>query len=116
VDRSTLEVRSERGWLSRFTDRIFRGEPQRAGDTVQLEAMNAEVRSVTADGRADSARFHFGGDVDDGSIVFLSWGSRGFEAVEPPPPGATLTLPPAPFFLADIMRPHVRERPIEPDP
>jgi hypothetical protein len=113
VDRVTLEVKSQRGWLSRFTDRIFRGEPQHAGDTVRLEAMNAEVESVTADGRADVARFGFGRDLDDASIVLLSWGPNGFETVKPPPPGASLELPRAPFFLADVMRPHVRHRAIE---
>jgi hypothetical protein len=113
VDRTTLEVKSRRGWLSRFTDRIFRGEPQHAGDTVRLEAMNAEVESVTADGRADVARFGFGRDLDDASIVLLSWGPNGFETVKPPPPGASLELPRAPFFLADVMRPHVRHRAIE---
>jgi hypothetical protein len=114
VDPTTLEARSQRGWLSRFTDRIFRAEPQQAGDTVHLEAMNAEVESVTADGRADAVRFGFGRALDDASsIVFLSWGANGFERVVPPRAGASLTLPAAPFFLADVMRPHVRHRAIE---
>jgi hypothetical protein len=113
VDRTTLEVKSRRGWLARFTDRIFRGDPQHAGDQVHLAAMNAEVESVTADGRADAARFRFGHDVDDPSIVFLRWGAHGFESVEPPSPGATVTLPAAPLFLADVMRPHVRHRPMD---
>jgi hypothetical protein len=116
VDRSTLVVASERGWLSRFTDRIFRAEPQHVGDDVHLAAMNAHVESVTADGRAQAATFRFDHDLDDRSIVFLTWGAHGLESVEPPPPGAILTLPPAPFFLADVMRPHVRHRPIEEDP
>jgi len=116
LDRSSLAVASERGWLSRFTDRIFRAGPQHAGDDVHLAAMSAHVESVNADGRAVAARFHFDHDLDDDrSIVFLSWGAHGLESVEPPRPGASITLPPAPFFLADVMRPHVRHRPIEED-
>jgi hypothetical protein len=78
--------------------------------------MRAEVASVTPDGRANETRFHFDHDLDDGSIELLAWGPRGFEPVEPPPVGASLTLPPAPLFLSDIMRPHVRHRPMEEDP
>jgi len=115
LDRSTLAVASEHGWLSRFTDRIFRAESQHAGDDVQLAAMKARVQSVNAEGHADAATFRFDRDLDDRSIVFLSWGAHGLESVEPPPLGASLTLPPAPYFLADVMRPHVRHRPIEED-
>jgi hypothetical protein len=116
LDPSTLDVSAAHGWLSRFTDRLFRGEPQREGETVSLAAMRAEVASVTPDGRATETRFHFDRDVDDGSIELLAWGPRGFEPVEAPPVGASLTLAAAPLFLSDVMRPHVRHRPMEEDP
>jgi len=115
-EASSLELRSQQGWLSRFTDRLFRDAPQHPGDTVRLAEMDAEVESVTADGRADAAKFRFKHDLNDPSLVFLAWGARGFETVQPPPPGASLTLSPAPFVLAGVMRPHVRNRPVVDDP
>ncbi len=110
-----LEERVERGWFLRFTDRLFRSSPLRAGDTVRLEAMSAEVESLTRDGRPDAVRFTFPTDLDDPSLVLLSWGAHGFERITAPAPGARLTLPAAPLLVTDVLRPHIRERAVEDD-
>jgi hypothetical protein len=112
-EATDLVVQSDRGWLSRFEDSLFRAPPQQRGETSRLDAMRATVESVTPGGRANKVRFVFPRDVDDSSIVLLFWGAHGFEQVTPPPLGAGLQLPPAPLFVADVMRPHVRYRPIE---
>jgi hypothetical protein len=110
-----LEERVEGGWFSRFMDRLFRNSPLRLGDTIHLAAMSAQVRSLTPEGRPSTVQFTFPTDLDDPSLVFLSWGPRGFERVTPPVPGGLLTLAPAPLMVADLLRPHIRERAMEED-
>jgi hypothetical protein len=111
----SLEVRPERGWLARFTDRIFRDSPLRPGDTVDLAAMTARVESLTPDGRPRAVEFSFPTDLDDPSLLILSWGSHGFERVVAPRSGTPLGVAPAPLLLADFLRPHIRERAVEDD-
>jgi hypothetical protein len=115
TSRDTLEERVHAGWFSRLEDRVFRDTPLHAGDVIQLAAMRAEVTSVTDDGRPDAVRFEFSADIDGGTILLLSWGPRGFERVMPPPPGGTLAVAPAPLVVADVLKPHVRERAVEED-
>jgi hypothetical protein len=111
----SVEVQSERGWFASATDRLFRSRPYALGDTVDLAAMTAHVASLTGDGRPARVDFSFPVDLDDPSLLFLSWGTRGFERVTPPPAHASLTVPAAPFFVADVMRPHIRQRAMEDD-
>jgi hypothetical protein len=113
VGASALVVESNQGWLSRFEDSLFRAPPQHPGETAQLDAMRATIESVTPDGRANKVRFDFPRDVDDASVVLLFWGAQGFEPVVPPPIAASVTVAPAPLFVTDVLRPHVRYRPIE---
>jgi hypothetical protein len=110
-----LEEQAETGWLSRFTDRVYRSSPLQKGDPIRLAGMSAEVESLTRDGRPRAVRFTFPTDLDDPSLVLLSWGARGFERVTPPPPGGSLTLPAAPLLVADFFRARVRERAVEED-
>jgi hypothetical protein len=111
-----LELRSGKGWLAREMDRALRGNPMRAGDAVHLEAMNAEVQSVTADGRPDAVRFQFPTNLDDPSLLFLVWGVHGFEAIPPPAAGAGATLAPAPLLAPEVLKPHLRLHLVEPSP
>jgi hypothetical protein len=78
--------------------------------------MSAKVGSLTRDGRPESAVFTFPTDLDDPSLVFLAWGSRGFERVAAPQAQASLSVLAAPLFVADALRPHVRQRATEDDP
>jgi hypothetical protein len=110
---ASLVVQSSGGWLSRFEDSLFRAPPQHPGEIARLDAMSATIESVTREGRADRVRFDFPRGVDDSSIVLLLWGAHGFEQVSPPPLAASLTLPPAPLFVTDLLRPHLRYRPTE---
>jgi hypothetical protein len=113
--RDVLEERVDGGWFSRFMDRLYRNSPLRLGDTTHLAAMSAQVLSLTPEGRPSAVQFTFPTDVDDPSLVFLSWGPRGFERVTPPAPGGFLTLDAAPLVVADVLRPHIRERAVEDD-
>jgi hypothetical protein len=112
---NALEVRSERGWLARFADRLFRNRPLAAGETVDLAAMSARVDSLTPDGRPERVVFSFPTRLDDPSLLFLAWGSHGFERVTPPAAHASLTVPAAPLFVKDVLRPHLRKRATEDD-
>jgi hypothetical protein len=113
--RGTLEERVEAGWFSRLEDRLFRDSPLHPGDSIRLAAMNAQVQSVTSDGRPNAVQFELAVDVDDPSVMLLSWGPHGFERVTPPPVGSSLTVAPAPLVVADVLRPHIRERAVEDD-
>jgi hypothetical protein len=115
TSRDTLEERVEAGWFSRLEDQCYRDTPLHAGDVIDLAGMRAEVTSMTSDGRPDAVRFAFSADLDDGTILLLSWGPHGFERVMPPPRGGTLAVAPAPLVVADVLRPHVRERAVEED-
>jgi hypothetical protein len=114
-DPRALELQTERGWFARFTDRLFRNVPLALGETVDLAAMSARVGALTADGRPESVVFSFPTDLDDPSLLFLEWGSHGFERVTPPRANASLTVPAAPFFVSDVLRPHIRQRAVEDD-
>ncbi len=111
----TLEERAPDGWFSRLEDRLFRDTPLHSGDAIQLAAMSAQVESVTGDGRPNAVRFDFPTHIDSASIVLLSWGPHGFERVVAPPTGGSLTVGPAPLLVADVLRPHIRERAVEDD-
>jgi hypothetical protein len=112
---NVLEERVEAGWFSRFTDRLYRNTPLRLGDTIPLAAMSARVESLTGEGRPSAVEFTFPTNLDDRSLVFLSWGPRGFERVTPPAAGAHLTVDAAPFLVSDLFRPRIRERAMEED-
>lgn len=111
----TLEEHVEGGWFSRFADRLFRNSPLRPGDTIRLEAMSAQVRSLTPEGRPAAVQFTFPTSIDDPSLLFLSWGRHGFERAIPPPPGGQLTVAAPPLLMADVLRPHIRERAVVDD-
>ncbi|HEX3771458.1 MAG TPA: hypothetical protein VHV30_11355 [Polyangiaceae bacterium] len=110
-----IAVHSERGWLEHVSDRIFRGEPLPAGSQVELAAMSARVEGETKDGRPTDVVFRFPTRLEDPALVFLAWGERGFERVAPPLAGAKVSVPAAPFYTKDILRPHLRQRAVEDD-
>ncbi len=115
ADANTLDVRPERGWLYDTGDRAFRGTPFRVGEVADLAQMRAEVRELTADGRADDVRFSFPSNLEDPSLIFMTWGRRGLERLALPPVGGVTTVPRASLFLHDGVVPPFPQRAIEPD-
>jgi hypothetical protein len=114
VGARAIEVTSERGWTSADADRIYRLGPFRAGDTVNLSRMSAQVEKLTPDGRAATVRFSFADDLDDPSLTFLSWGCDGYERFVPPPVDAAVTMSPPALLLSGALKPHVRLRAVDP--
>jgi hypothetical protein len=108
-----IEVTSTRGWLADVTDRTFRRAPFRAGDTVSLARMTADVRGVTSDGRPNVVRFSFAENLDDPSLVFLVWRWHGLERFTVPSMGRTATVGAAPLVLSGALRPRIRARAFE---
>ena len=94
-----IDVRAPAGWLPNETDRAMRDTPFRQGEVVVLAGMRAEVREVLPDGRASLVRFTFPADLEDPSLVFLSYGRRGLEPFEPPAERGSVIVPIPPVVL-----------------
>jgi hypothetical protein len=95
VDARTLRVRSEGGWSERSVlDRMYRGErfPMRAGERVELDAMQVEVLEVTLDGRPAEVIFRFRDPLEGGSYRWLIWGDDRLLEAAPPSEGETKTI------------------------
>ena len=72
-----------------YRDRRLRMSP---GDHVELEGLDIHVRSVTADGRVQSAEFVFDRSLDDPRFCFYFWGEEGFAPFTLPKIGDTAAL------------------------
>jgi hypothetical protein len=75
-----------------YRDRRLRMTP---GERVSVTGLEIEVRAVTSDGRAQSARFTFDRPLDDALFRFYYWSEAGFAPFSLPRVGHTATLPPA---------------------
>ena len=118
VDETTLDVRAEGGWTHDIGERGPRATPFRVGEVVELARMRAEVRGLTAEGRAEDVRFSFPSSLEDPSLVFMVWGSHGLERRTLPPVGQAMTVPGASlvrFFLPGLTTPRFPQAAIEPD-
>jgi hypothetical protein len=118
VDGSTLDVRAESGWMHDIGERGPRATPFRVGEVVELARMRAEVRGLTAEGRAEDVRFSFPSNLEDPALVFMVWGSHGLERRTLPPVGEVMTVPGASlvrFFLPGVTTPRFPLTAIEPD-
>ncbi|HLK40767.1 MAG TPA: hypothetical protein VKU41_28635, partial [Polyangiaceae bacterium] len=94
-----IDVQAPAGWLPNETDRAMRVTVFRQGEVVALAGMRAEVREVLPDGRASLVRFTFPVDLEDRSLVFLSYGRRGLEPFEPPAVRSSVIVPIPPLIL-----------------
>ena len=73
VDADTLEVTPEPGFMAVDLDRIHRRDPTSlsVGDVVSLPDLDAEILSLTADGRPARVAFHFRVPLEDPSLRWL---------------------------------------------
>lgn len=72
-DANTLRIRPDGGFYSHHGERLFRGDdrPFRRGDRVMTRDYQAEVLSVTPDGRPAEVAFHFRTPLSDPSLPFF---------------------------------------------
>jgi hypothetical protein len=94
-DNHTLVIEPAAGYLSVEGDRLERhGSVSFAvGETVWMPDFDAEVRSITDDGRAKAVAFRFRKPLDSARYRFVMWGPRGAEPFELPAVGETVVLP-----------------------
>jgi hypothetical protein len=56
--------------------------------------MEAQVRTLTPDGRPRAVAFRFARPLYSGDLLFLSWRDDRYEPFSPPPVGASVTFGP----------------------
>lgn len=110
----SLELRRPEGWRPGILDATFRTTPSRVGERVDLQRMSAEVLSLAASA-ADRVAFTFPVALEDPSLVFMAWGSRGPEPFALPREGETAVVGAPPPFVAGGIQVGMKDRAIEPD-
>jgi hypothetical protein len=96
LDRTTLRVRPERGFLDNDLLRIVRGpsRPFRRGEEIVLPEFRVRVREVTTDGRPAEADFEFAVPLEDASLLWMRVQAGGaLTPWSPPPVGESQVLP-----------------------
>ena len=83
------------GYLAAESDRLERhpSVPFTAGDRVGMPDFEAEVRSVTDDGRPRAVAFRFRSPLDAPRYRWVEWGPRGAEPFALPAAGETVVVP-----------------------
>jgi hypothetical protein len=96
-DDRTLELQYQGGILSTHFMELYRDRRLRmsVGDRIDLQGLAIEVLAVTADGRAERARFAFERPLEAPSLLFYAWRDGAFVRLAPPAVGASMTLPAA---------------------
>lgn len=85
-------------YLMPLFDRLYRDDtPMRLGERIEITGVTIDVTALTPDGRPGEVLFRFHGGLDDPSLVWLRWQDGVYVPFEPPPVGASVTLP-APGF------------------
>jgi hypothetical protein len=99
TDATTLHVRYARGILADPLLELYRDRdtPMPVGTRVSLAGLDIEVRALTGDGRVSEARFRFDCDLDDPRFRFLAWNGEAYVRWQPPPPGDSVRVAPAPL-------------------
>ncbi len=82
-------------YMLQVFDSLYRNTPMRVGDRIELPAFTVEVTEVTGDGRPAEARFRFATDLEDPSLLWLTWHEGVLRPFELPAVGARVVLPPA---------------------
>ncbi len=97
TDARTLELTYHGGILQTPFMELYRDRrlPMRVGERIELEGLRIEVLQLTADGRAERARFSFDQALDSPSFCFYAWRNEQFVKFTPPAVGASSVLPPA---------------------
>jgi hypothetical protein len=82
-------------YLMPLFDRLYRdGRPMRLGERVDLPGVSVTITALTDDGRPAEAQFRFDGGLANPALVWLRWENWVYVPFEPPPVGASVTLPP----------------------
>jgi hypothetical protein len=99
-DRYTLVITPADGFLARPVDRLFASADRRfqPGDRVDRPDYQAEVLSVTRDGRPASVSFRFGHPLEDPSLRWLYWKGRRLQEFPLPKVGSSVLLSAVSFF------------------
>lgn len=94
-DVRTLVVEPAVGYLLVESDRLERHPSARfaVGERVWMPDFDAEVRSVTDDGRPRVVAFRFREPLDAPRYRWMKWGPHGAEPFRPPAVGETVRLP-----------------------
>jgi hypothetical protein len=94
-DTNTLVIEPTAGYLSVESDCLERHASVSftVGETVWMPDFDAEVRSVTDDGRAKAVAFRFREPLSSARYRLMMWGPRGAEPFELPAVGETVVLP-----------------------
>lgn len=89
LDRHTLRVAPEGGFLGNQIDRMLRSthRPFRSGDRIEMTGLTIEIERVTPDGRPASVRARFDVPLEDPSLVWLRWRGLGLVPYAPPAVG-----------------------------
>lgn len=75
-------------------DVLYRdAQPMRPGERIPLGDVSAEIMAVTDDGRPETVAFHFATVLEDSTLRWLHWRDGVYAPFEPPPIGASTTLP-----------------------
>ena len=100
IDRSTLRVRPEDGFLVSPSERMLRSSrrPMKKGEVVSLTGMQVTVTELTWDERPAEALVRFDTELEDPTFVWLKWQGRGYVPFDLPAVGETIELPAADFF------------------
>ena len=86
VDKRTLAIAPEGGYLRFPLDQVFRSERRSCsvGEEVKLSGMTVTIVSLTADGRPAEATFRFDVPLESPSLLWLCYRKGGFEPFTPP--------------------------------
>ncbi len=107
-DADTLLIEPEIGFLASSFDRLERSldRPFYVGETIRMPDFDAEVRSVTEDGRPQIVAFHFRERLESPRYRWVVWGQKGATPFTLPAAGETVTVEAAPIssLLAELGR------------
>lgn len=93
-DDASLIMTPENGFIVNDYDRLYRDteHPMHVGQKVEMENMQAEVLSLTADDRPLRVRFTFSHPLGHESLIFLAWENDEFVPFKLPEKGKEVSL------------------------
>jgi len=94
LDKYTLEIRPERGFVPNPWGRMFRGwsYPFKVGQIIQLEGLRIKVVRITKDGRPLAVQFRFDKPLEDPSRRFVIYDHGVYVPFTIPPIGKTIVF------------------------
>lgn len=94
VDPDSVEVRPERGFLSRPLDRLYRASaaPMHKGQSFFAGGAFITITDVDRRGEPTAARFHFNWRLDDPRLVWAVWKSGRYRRIRLPPVGRSIAI------------------------